>query len=77
MGVEADLGGQVTVDNSLISNNGIGLQGGGVKVSNSDIVFNNAAFSGPVISYGNNRITGAIGNAPTNAGLASSDLGQQ
>jgi Right handed beta helix region len=76
-GVEADLGGQVTVDNSLISNNGIGLQGAGVKVSNSDIVFNGAAFSGAVITYGNNRVTGAIGNAPTNAGLASSDLGQQ
>jgi hypothetical protein len=76
-GVEADLGGQVTVDNSLISNNGIGLQGAGVKVSNSDIVFNTNAFSGGVITYGNNRVTGAIGNAPTNAGLASSDLGQQ
>jgi hypothetical protein len=76
-GVEADLGGQVTVDNSLISNNGIGLQGAGVKVSNSDIVFNTNAFSGAVITFGNNRITGAIGNAPTNAGLASTDLGQQ
>jgi hypothetical protein len=77
-GVEADAGGQVTVDSSLISNNGIGLQvGGTVKVSNSDIVFNNAAFSGAVISYGNNRVTGAIGNAPTNAGTPTSDLGQQ
>jgi hypothetical protein len=77
-GVEADLGAQVTVDNSLISGNGIGLQvGGTIKVSNSDIVFNTAAFSGGVITYGNNRITGALGTTPVAAGLGSTDLGQQ
>jgi hypothetical protein len=78
-GATADLGAQMTVDNSMISGNGIGIQGGGgtIKVSNSDIVFNTAAFSGAVLSFGNNRITGAIGNNPTAAGLASSDLGQQ
>ncbi len=77
-GVEADAGGQVTVDNSLISGNGIGLQvGGTVKVSNSDIVFNNAAFSGGVITYGNNRVTGNLGSTPVNAGSPTSDLGQQ
>jgi Right handed beta helix region len=77
-GVEADPGGQITVDNSMISNNGIGLQvGGTIKVSNSDIVFNTNAFSGAVITYGNNRITGNIGNLPTAAGSASNDIGQQ
>ena len=77
-GITADLGAQITVDNSMISGNGIGLQGGGtVKVSNSDIVFNTAAFSNPVVTYGNNRITGALGTAPTAAGLGSTDLGQQ
>jgi hypothetical protein len=77
-GVTADLGAQITVDNSLISGNGIGLQGGGtVKVSNSDIVFNTAAFSNPVVTYGNNRITGPLGTSPTAAGLGSTDLGQQ
>jgi hypothetical protein len=77
-GVEADAGGQVTVDNSLISNNGIGLQvGGTIKVSNSDIVFNTNAFSGAVLSYGNNRVTGTIGNAPSPAGSASNENGQQ
>jgi hypothetical protein len=77
-GVGADVGGQVTVDNSLISNNGIGLQvGGTVKVSNSDIVFNTAAFSGGVITYGNNRITGALGTSPVAAGTGTTDLGQQ
>jgi len=76
--VEADAGGQVSVDNSMVSNNGIGFQvGGTVKVSNSDIVFNGTAFSGPVITYGNNRITGALGSTPTNAGTPTSDLGQQ
>jgi hypothetical protein len=77
-GVTADLGAQMTVDNSIVSGNGIGLQGGGtLKVSNSDIVFNTAAFSNPVITYGNNRITGALGTPPTAAGLGSTDLGQQ
>jgi hypothetical protein len=77
-GVTADAGAQVIVDNSVISNNGVGAQvGGTIKVSNSDIAFNTSAFSGPVLSFGNNRITGPIGNAPTAAGLASSDLGQQ
>ena len=78
-GVVGDVGAQITVDNSMISGNGIGVQGGGgtIKVSNSDIVFNTAAFSGAVISYGNNRVTGAIGNNPTAAGLGSTDLGQQ
>ncbi|HEV7407064.1 MAG TPA: right-handed parallel beta-helix repeat-containing protein [Bradyrhizobium sp.] len=77
-GVEADVGAQVTVDNSMVSNNGIGLQvGGTLKVSNSDIAFNTAAFSGAVITFGNNRITGPIGNLPTAAGSASNDIGQQ
>jgi hypothetical protein len=77
-GIVADAGGQVTVDNSLISNNGIGLQvGGTIKVSNSDLVFNTNAFSGGVISYGNNRITGPLGTTPVAAGSASTDLGQQ
>jgi hypothetical protein len=77
-GVEADSGGQVTVDASLISNNGIGAQvGGTIKVSNSDIVFNTNAFSGPVVSFGNNRITGAIGQTPNTAGGPSTDNGQQ
>jgi hypothetical protein len=77
-GVEADAGGQVTVDNSVISANGIGLQvGGTIKVSNSDIVFNVSAFSGGVITYGNNRITGALGSTPVAAGSGSTDLGQQ
>jgi hypothetical protein len=77
-GVEADSGGQVTVDASLISNNGIGAQvGGTIKVSNSDLVFNTNAFSGPVDSYGNNRVTGPIGQTPNTAGGPSTDNGQQ
>jgi hypothetical protein len=77
-GVEADAGGQVTVDNSVISANAIGLQvGGTIKVSNSDIVFNVSAFSGGVITYGNNRITGALGTPPVAAGSGTTDLGQQ
>jgi hypothetical protein len=77
-GVEADGGAQVTVDNSLISNNGIGLQvGGTIKLSNSDVVFNTTAFSGGIITYGNNRITGTFGTPLIPSGSASNDIGQQ
>jgi hypothetical protein len=77
-GAVADVGAQITVDNSVVSANGVGLQvGGTLKVSNSDLVFNVAAFSGGVITYGNNRITGALGTTPVAAGVGSTDLGQQ
>jgi hypothetical protein len=77
-GVTADVGGQATVDNSVVSNNGIGLQvGGTLKVSNSDLAFNTNTFSGGVITFGNNRITGALGSTPVAAGTGSTDLGQQ
>ena len=79
-GVIADAGGVITVDNSVVSANGVGLQvapGGTVKVSNSDIAFNVNAFSGGVITYGNNRVTGAVGTTPVAAGVGSTDLGQQ
>jgi hypothetical protein len=43
----------------------------------SDIAANGSAFSGAVITYDNNRIVGKLGNAPTAAGAAPSNLGQQ
>jgi hypothetical protein len=77
-GIEADAGGQATVDTTTISGNGIGLQvGGNIRVGNSDIAANGSAFSGPVITYGNNRVVGNVGTTPVAAGSPTSDLGQQ
>ena len=77
-GIEADAGAQVMVDSSVISNNAIGLQVGGlIRVGNSDIVFNGAAFSGALGTYGNNRILGNLGTPPNPAGGVTNDLGQQ
>jgi hypothetical protein len=77
-GVEADAGGSAVVDSTSISGNGIGLQvGGNIRVGNSDIVANTNAFSGGVITYGNNRVVGSLGTPPTAAGVGTTDLGQQ
>jgi hypothetical protein len=77
-GIEADAGGSAVVDSTTISGNAIGLQvGGNIRVGNSDIVSNGSAFSGAVITYGNNRVVGTLGTPPTPAGGATTDLGQQ
>jgi hypothetical protein len=79
-GVEADGGGQLNVDNSVISSNTTGvIPGGTIRLSNSDIAFNTTAISGATISFGSNRISGngSAGTAPTAAGGASTELGQQ
>jgi hypothetical protein len=78
-GVEADVGGQVFVNNTEISQNGTGVTANGtVALANSDIVFNTTGISGATTSFGNNRIfgNGSPGPAPT-VGAASSDHGQQ
>ena len=78
-GVEADLGGLLGLDNSLVSGNGTGLQNSGtMSISNSEISFNTMGISGATTSFGNNRIFGntAAGTVPT-LGAASSDHGQQ
>jgi hypothetical protein len=70
-----------TIDNSLISNNGVNgiftVSSGTLRVSNTDITNNGTAASGPWTSFGNNRVTGTPGTAPTAAGAATSDLGQK
>jgi Right handed beta helix region len=76
-------GAEVTVNNTVSSSNAIGIttvNGGVLRVANSDIAFNTTqAASGAWTSFGNNRLTGntAAGTAPTAAGGATSDLGQQ
>jgi hypothetical protein len=78
-GIESDLGGQVGVDDTMVSGNAVGLQNQGtISFSNTEVSFNNTGISGTTTSFGNNRIFGntAAGTAPT-VGAPSSDHGQQ
>jgi hypothetical protein len=78
-GIEADLGGQVGVDSTVVTANNIGLQNTGtMSVSDSEISLNATGASGAFTSFGNNRIFGntAAGTAPT-VGAPSSDHGEQ
>ena len=80
-GLDAEGTTVMTADNCLVSNNGanglITVAGGTLRVSNTDLAHNANAGSGAWVSFGNNRVTGAPGTAPTAAGAASSDLGQK
>jgi hypothetical protein len=80
-GVETDSGASMMMDGSVISGNptGIASSGGAIAFGNSDLTFNGTAISGTTLSFGNNRFlaNGAAGTAPSAAGLASTDLGQQ
>jgi hypothetical protein len=79
-GVDVEGGGEVNVDDSVMSGNGVGLftSAATLRVSNSDIALNTtAAAAGSWISFGNNRVSGNAGTAPTAAGGPSSDLGQK
>ncbi len=79
-GVEGDTGAQVIVDQSTIGHNNIGVQSNSsVRLSNSNIAFNNTAISGGTGSFGNNRLSGN-GTDGTNLiplGGASSDVAQK
>jgi hypothetical protein len=79
-GIEADPGANVYVENTKISHNvsyGV-LALGTVVLANSDITFNTSSISGATTSFGNNRLFGnGAGTAPTPAGAASADFGQQ
>jgi hypothetical protein len=76
-GVSVSAGALVQVNDSAITNNVNGFNSSGTsKVSNSDIIGNTTAFVGANITFGNNRVTGTVGTAPTAAGLQTHDLGQ-
>ena len=80
-GVEADNGGQISVENSAISGNAAGVQAnaGNIRLSNSDINYNTgAAFSGSPTTYGNNRVfgNGSVGTVSA-AGAGVQNLGEQ
>ncbi|MBI4920517.1 MAG: right-handed parallel beta-helix repeat-containing protein [Devosia nanyangense] len=79
-GIEADPGGEINVDNSVISSNGTGVTNSGtIRLANTDISFNATGITGATLSFGNNRISGntAPGTAPTLIGAVSNPTGQQ
>jgi hypothetical protein len=80
-GVEADSGGQLMLDSSMVTYNGTGISanGGAVGFTDSNIAFNATAITGATTSFGNSRIfgNGAAGVAPSPAGAATPALGQQ
>jgi hypothetical protein len=80
-GVEADSGGQLMLDDSVVSSNmtGISASGGAVAFANTNVSFNGTGVSGTTTSFGNNRIfgNGSAGVAPTPAGASAPALGQQ
>lgn len=58
VGIEADGGSEVNINDSVLAHNGIGVQSGGtVRLSNSDISFNTTGASGSVNTYSNNRFS--------------------
>jgi hypothetical protein len=78
-GVQAD-GGQITVSNSSIAHNNVGVQSnsGTVRLYDDDITFNTTnAINGSTTSFGLNRITAPAGTAPTAAGAGTTALGTQ
>jgi Right handed beta helix region len=78
---EASVGGSsVTVDESTVSSNGNGFfqaGGGSIRVSNTDVAFNNTLNTGTVNSFSNNRLTGNGAGAFTPIGGATPPTGQQ
>jgi hypothetical protein len=70
----------LSINDTQITQNGNGINNTGtVRVSNSDISFNSTAVMGAIGTYGNNRIFGNGGGAPTlsPAGGTAEALGQQ
>jgi hypothetical protein len=74
---------EVNLNNSVISNNGVGVQNSGgtvaIRLSNNDIAFNTTGVSGTTVSFATNRITGngSVGTVPTLLGTVTNPQGQQ
>ena len=72
-GVEADPGGRLLIENSVISNNlatGV-ASSSSVVLNNTSVLYNGGAgIGGPTFSYGNNRIVGNGGTDSTLLSLA-------
>jgi hypothetical protein len=79
-GVFGNTGAELNLSNSVSSGNGTGvIANGTVRLSNNDIAFNAAGFSGTAQSFGNNRISSntTAGPTPTLIGANSPPFGQQ
>jgi len=78
-GIEANAGGTMVVDRSVISGNGTGISAAGtIRISNSDIAFNVAGMSGTIQSFTNNRFTNnGSGGTIMPIGSTSNPTGQQ
>jgi hypothetical protein len=81
VGVQAETGSEVNIDQGVISNNATGLTANGtVRLANTNLTLNNTGISGSgAQSYGNNRLIGNVtaGTAPLLIGNQSHDSGQQ
>jgi hypothetical protein len=81
-GLEADPGGNLVVDDTMLNNNNIALQiSGTATMSNTTVVYNTTAFSGSgtINTFGNNRTVGnvTLGKTLVAMGGATTDLGQK
>jgi hypothetical protein len=81
-GIAASTTSHILIDHSSIAGGTIGVEadsGASVQISDTDVAFNNTAFSGVVTSYGTNRIAGngSAGTPANAAGPASSAFGQE
>jgi hypothetical protein len=80
LGVTVAPSSQANIDSSVIAHNILGLQstGGTMRISNSDISFNNTGASGTIMSYTNNRFgQNGAGGTITAIGTTSNPTGQQ
>jgi hypothetical protein len=74
---------EVNISNSVLSNNGIGVQNAGgtvtIRLADNDIAFNGTGVSGVTQSFTTNRISGntAPGSVPTAIGAPTTATGQQ
>jgi parallel beta helix pectate lyase-like protein len=79
-GIEGDPGAQISVEGSRVTNNNVGIQSNAsIRLSNSDISFNNTGVTGAAGSFGNNRFSGNVadGTPLSPLGSASSAVAQR
>jgi hypothetical protein len=81
LGIDSEGGANITIVRSTANKNvNQGLlvgAGAAANVADSTFAYNGTQVSGTWVSFGNNRLIGNAGTAPTPAGAASTDLGQK
>lgn len=79
-GIDVEAGGDATILRSVSSkngSNGLFTSAGTARVADSTLAYSAMQANGAWTSFGNNRVIGNAGTAPTAAGPASTDLGQK